>query len=195
MSVLWPSRDWRMESSARGGGFHGTTILGVRSGNKVALGGDGQVSFGDTVVKHGARKIRRMFNNTVLAGFAGTVGDAHALLERFEGRLDEFSGNLQRAAVELAREWRTDRALRRLEALLAVMDRGTSLIISGEGDVIEPDDGIIALGAGGPYALAAARALVEISPNMQARTVVEKALTITASICVYTNDRFAIEVL
>ena len=190
MSDLWPSRGSRAPAHV-----HGTTILGVRSGGKVALGGDGQVTFGETVVKHGARKVRRMYNNSVLAGFAGAAADAYTLLERFEGKLDELSGNLQRAAVELAKDWRTDRYLRRLEALLAVMDRSTSLIISGEGDVIEPDDGIIALGSGGPYALAAARALTDVMPDLEACTVVEKALKITASICVFTNDTFIIEEL
>ncbi|HEX9911671.1 MAG TPA: ATP-dependent protease subunit HslV, partial [candidate division Zixibacteria bacterium] len=143
--------------------IYGTTILGIRHKGKVAIGGDGQVSLENTIIKQNARKLRRLYNNTILAGFAGASADAFALFDRFEAKIEEFHGNLYRAAVELAKEWRMDKYLRRLEALLAVIDKEHALIISGNGDVIEPDDGIIAIGSGGPYALAAARALVEFS--------------------------------
>jgi ATP-dependent HslUV protease subunit HslV len=160
----------------------------------VAIAGDGQVSFGEVVMKHGARKVRRMYNDQVIAGFAGAAADAFALFAKFEAKLEEFNGNLSRAAVELAKDWRMDRALRRLEALLAVADREHSLIISGTGDVIEPDDGIIGIGSGGGYAAAAARALVKHS-NLSARAITEEAMRIAAGLCVYTNDQITIEEL
>ena len=172
----------------------GTTILSVRHRGQVAIAGDGQVSFGEMVMKHTARKVRRMYNDKVIAGFAGAAADAFALFAKFEAKLDEFNGNLPRAAVELAKDWRMDRALRRLEALLAVADREHSLIISGTGDVIEPDDGIIGIGSGGGYAAAAARALVKHS-NLSAREITEEAMRIAASLCVYTNDQITIEEL
>jgi ATP-dependent HslUV protease subunit HslV len=171
-----------------------TTILCVRHQGRVALGGDGQVSFGELVMKHTARKVRRMYKDTVLAGFAGAAADAFALFTKFEGKLDEFRGNLPRAAVELAKDWRMDRALRRLEALLAVANAEDSLIISGTGDVIEPDDGVIGIGSGGGYAAAAARALVKHS-TLSARDIVDEAMRIAAGLCVYTNDRITIEEL
>ncbi|MFI5341594.1 MAG: ATP-dependent protease subunit HslV [Candidatus Methylomirabilales bacterium] len=172
----------------------GTTILSVRHRGQVAIAGDGQVSFGEVVMKHTARKVRRMYNDTVIAGFAGAAADAFALVAKFEAKLDEFNGNLPRAAVELAKDWRMDRALRRLEALLAVVDREHSLIISGTGDVIEPDDGIIGIGSGGAYAAAAARALVKHS-DLTARQITEEAMRIAASLCVYTNDQITVEEL
>ena len=171
-----------------------TTILAVRHNARVAIAGDGQVSFGDVVMKHTARKVRRMYNDKVVAGFAGTAADAFALFAKFEAKLEEFNGNLPRAAVELAKDWRLDRALRRLEALLAVVDRDHSLIISGTGDVIEPDDGIIGIGSGGGYAAAAARALVRHS-TLSAREIAEEAMHIAAAICVYTNDQITVEEL
>lgn len=171
-----------------------TTILCVRHGGRVAMAGDGQVSFGDQVMKHTARKVRRMCNETVIAGFAGAAADAFALFAKFEAKLEEFRGNLPRAAVELAKDWRMDRALRRLEALLAVANADDSLIISGTGDVIEPDDGIIGIGSGGGYAAAAARALVKHS-TLSAREIVEEGMRIAAGLCVYTNDRVTIEEL
>ncbi len=174
--------------------FYGTTILGIRHKGRVAIGGDGQVSLENTIIKQNARKLRRLYNNTILAGFAGASADAFALFDRFEAKIEEFHGNLYRAAVELAKEWRMDKYLRRLEALLAVIDKEHALIISGNGDVIEPDDGIIAIGSGGPYALAAARALVEFS-DLDARGIVKKSLEIASSICVFTNDKITIEEL
>jgi ATP-dependent HslUV protease subunit HslV len=174
--------------------FHGTTILSVRRDGKVVIGGDGQVSLGNTVMKANARKVRRLYNDKVLAGFAGATADAFTLFERFEGKLEKHSGNLTRAAVELAKDWRTDRMLRRLEALLAVADRSASLIISGNGDLIEPEQGLIAIGSGGPYAQAAARALYE-NTTLDARGIVEKGLKIAADICIYTNDQLTIEEL
>jgi len=174
--------------------FHGTTIVSVRSANQVALGGDGQVSLGQTIMKGNARKVRRLYDDKVLAGFAGGTADAFTLFERFEGALEKFHGNLTRAAVELAKDWRSDRALRRLEAMLLVADVNASLLISGTGDVIEPENGVLAIGSGGPYAQAAARALVE-NTDLDARSVVEKALAIAGDICVYTNQQRTIEVL
>ncbi|KIH76275.1 ATP dependent peptidase CodWX, CodW component. Threonine peptidase. MEROPS family T01B [Geoalkalibacter ferrihydriticus] len=174
--------------------FHATTILCVRKDGTVALAGDGQVSFGNTVMKHTARKIRTMNDGKVLAGFAGSAADAFTLFEKFEGKLQEFRGNLTRAAVALAKDWRTDRVLRRLEALLVVADREATLVISGAGDVIEPDDGIAAIGSGGPYALAAARALAENSA-LSAGEIAEKAMRIAADICIYTNDQIKLETL
>jgi len=169
-----------------------TTILSVRHQGRVALAGDGQVSFGETIMKHTARKVRRLYQERILVGFSGAAADAFALFSRFEAKLEEYNGHLPRAAVELAKDWRTDRILRRLEALLAVADRDYSYIISGTGDVIEPDDGIIGIGSGGPYATAAARALVNFS-DLDARRIAEEAMRIAASICVYTNDRITIE--
>ncbi len=174
--------------------FRGTTILSVRRNGKVVLGGDGQVSMGNTVMKGNARKVRRLYNDQVLAGFAGGTADAFTLFERFEGKLEMYSGNLLRAAVELAKDWRTDRMLRRLEALLAIADSKSSLIISGNGDVIEPENNLIAIGSGGPYAQAAARALLE-NTELEARAIVEQALGIAADICVYTNRNLTIEEL
>jgi ATP-dependent HslUV protease subunit HslV len=172
--------------------LHGTTILSVRHRGRVVLGGDGQVTIGQTVLKSNARKVRRLHHDRVLAGFAGAGADALTLFERFEAKLLAVNGNLKRAAVELSKDWRTDRLLRRLEALLVVADREASLIVSGTGDVIEPEDGVCAIGSGGNFALAAARALVQHSP-LDARGVVEEALRIAARICVYTNDQLAIE--
>ena len=174
--------------------FRGTTILSVRRNGSVAVGGDGQVSMGDTVMKGNARKVRRLYNDTVIAGFAGGTADAFTLFERFEGKLEKYSGNLTRAAVELAKDWRTEKALRQLEALLVVADKETSLIISGNGDVIEPENNIMAIGSGGPFAQAAARALLE-NTELHAAEVVEKGLKIAADICVYTNDNLTIEEL
>jgi len=174
--------------------FHGTTIIGVRHKGQVAMAGDGQVTFNETVMKHNANKLRKLHNDTVLAGFAGSAADAITLFERFEGKLEEFAGNLPRAAVQLAKDWRTDKYLRRLEALLAVMDQKHGLILSGTGEVIEPDDHIVTIGSGGPYALAAARALLKHA-DLDARSVVRESMKIAASICVYTNDKIIIETL
>ena len=174
--------------------FHATTIVCARTDKQVALGGDGQVSLGQTIMKGNARKVRRLHGDTVLAGFAGSTADAFTLFERFEWTLEKFHGNLTRAAVELAKEWRSDRALRRLEAMLLVADSEASLLISGTGDVIEPEAGVIAIGSGGPYAQAAARALTE-NTSLEAREIVDKALQIAGDICVYTNDHRTIEVL
>lgn len=171
-----------------------TTVVAVRHRGRVAMGGDGQVSLGQTIVKHRARKVRKMYQGRVLAGFAGTAGDAFTLFERFEARLDEHRGNLRRAAVELAKEWRGDRVLRRLEALLAVTDAETSCIVSGTGEVIEPDDGLIGIGSGGPFALAAARALVNHS-ELDAGAIAREAMRIAAGICVYTNVEITVETL
>jgi ATP-dependent HslUV protease subunit HslV len=176
------------------GPFHATTVLSVRHAGRVAMAGDGQVSFGATVVKRGARKVRRVYQDRVLAGFAGTAADAFSLFERFEARLEAHRGNLRRAAVELAKEWRSDRVLRRLEALLAVADRETSFILSGTGEVIEPDDGLIGIGSGGPFALAAARALVAHS-DLDAKAIATESMRIAAEICIYTNDRITVEEL
>jgi len=174
--------------------FHGTTILSVRRGSSVALGGDGQVTLGNVVVKGGAKKVRRLYQDRILAGFAGGTADAFTLFERFEGKLDKHQGNLMRSAVELAKDWRTDRILRRLEAMLAVADREHSLIITGTGDVLEPEHGIVAIGSGGPFAQAAAKALLENS-SLAARDIVEKSLAIAADLCIYTNHQRTIEVL
>ena len=174
--------------------FHATTVACVRHKGRVALAGDGQVSIGQTIVKAGARKVRKVYQGRVLAGFAGAAADAFTLFAKFEAKLDEHRGNLQRAAVELAKDWRMDRVLRRLEALLAVADAEASFIISGTGDVIEPDDGLIGIGSGGPYALAAARALCAHS-NLPAEQIAEQALRIAAGICVYTNDHITVETL
>ena len=171
---------------------HATTILGVKRGNMVALAGDGQVTIGDIVLKHGARKIRLMHDGTVLAGFAGAVADAMTLFGKFEAQLKAWDGNLRRAAVELAKEWRTDRYLRRLEAQLIVADQVSLLVLSGDGDVIEPDDGVVAIGSGAPYATAAAKALVGHT-DLDARGIVEAAMRIAADICIFTNDHFTVE--
>lgn len=174
--------------------FDGTTILCVRRGNAVTVGGDGQVSLGNTRIKGNARKVRRLYGDKVIAGFAGGTADAFTLFEKFEGKLEKHSGNLTRAAVELAKDWRTDRAMRKLEALLLVADAETSLMVSGNGDVMEPEDGVIAIGSGGSFAQAAARALKE-NTELPAREVVEKALHIAADICIYTNHNLTIESL
>ena len=174
--------------------FDGTTVLCVRRDNLVVLGADGQVSFGDTVMKGNARKVRRLYSNKVLAGFAGGTADAFTLFEYFEGKLEKHSGNLVRSAVEMAKDWRTDRALRRLEALLVVADRDAMLVISGNGDVIEPEHNLVSIGSGGPYAQAAARALLENS-DLDARSITEKALNIAADTCIYTNHNLVIETL
>jgi ATP-dependent HslUV protease subunit HslV len=171
--------------------FHGTTILSARRGSAVALGGDGQVSLGNIIVKGGARKVRRLYSDRILAGFAGGTADAFTLFERFEAKLDKHQGNLVRSAVELAKDWRTDRILRRLEAMLAVADREKSLIITGQGDVLEPEHGLLAIGSGGPYAQAAARALLD-NTTLAPRDIVERALAIA---CIYTNHQRSIEVL
>ncbi len=174
--------------------IRGTTILAVRRGGKVVLGGDGQVSFGATVMKGNARKVRRLYHDRIITGFAGGTADAFTLFDRFEGKLEAHHGNLTRAAVELAKDWRTDRMLRRLEALLVVADPAATLVISGNGDVIEPEHDAIAIGSGGPFAFAAARAMLE-STELAARDIVERALKIAADICVYTNQNLVIEEL
>lgn len=178
----------------RGEKVRGTTILAVRHKGKVALAGDGQVTIGNTVMKQGAKKVRKLYKDQVIAGFAGATADAFTLFERFENKLDQYRGNLPRAAVELTKDWRTDRVLRRLEALLIVADREHTLIISGSGDVIEPDDGVAAIGSGGPYAMAAARALIKYS-SLEAKAIVEEAMRIASGICIYTNDQVVVEEL
>jgi ATP-dependent HslUV protease subunit HslV len=174
--------------------FHGTTILSVRRGTSVALGGDGQVTLGNVVVKASARKVRRLYQDRILAGFAGGTADAFTLFERFEAKLEKHQGNLTRSAVELAKDWRTDRILRRLEAMLAVADRESSLLITGSGDVLEPEGGLLAIGSGGPYAQAAARALLQ-NTTLSAAEVVKKALEIAGDLCIYTNQQHVIETL
>jgi ATP-dependent HslUV protease, peptidase subunit HslV len=174
--------------------FHGTTILSVRRGSQVAIGGDGQVTLGSIVVKATARKVRRLYHDKILAGFAGGTADAFTLFERFEAKLEKHQGHLQRAAVELAKDWRSDRILRRLEAMLAVADATSSLIITGQGDVLEPEHGIVAIGSGGAYAQAAARALLTHSP-LSAAEIVKEALTIAGELCIYTNQQHSVEVL
>lgn len=174
--------------------MEGTTVIAVRHKDRVAMAGDGQVTFGHTIMKHKARKVRRLYQNKVLAGFAGSVADAFTLFEKFEAKLEEYRGNLQRAAVELGKEWRMDRFLRRLEALLVVADREHLLVISGNGEIVEPDDGIAAIGSGGPYALAAARALVKYT-DLEAGAIAREALAIAASICIYTNGNIIVEEL
>jgi ATP-dependent HslUV protease, peptidase subunit HslV len=176
------------------GRIHATTILALRHGGKLVLAGDGQVSFGQTVMKQTARKVRRIYNGKVLAGFAGASADAFTLFDKFEKQLDQHNGNLRRAAVELAKDWRMDRVLRRLEALLITGDSDALLVLSGSGDIIEPDDDVIAIGSGGNYALAAARVLMKHS-NLDARTIAEEAMHAAAAICIYTNDRLVIEEL
>jgi ATP-dependent HslUV protease subunit HslV len=174
--------------------YKGTTILGILHDGKVAIAGDGQVTLEDTIMKKSANKIRRLDEDKILAGFAGSAADAFTLFGRFEAKIDEFSGNLPRAAVELAKEWRTDKYLRRLEALLVALNKTHALIISGDGDVIEPDDGIVAIGSGGPYALSAARALMN-NTKLSAETIVKKSLEVAADICIYTNDQIIVETL
>ena len=174
--------------------MHATTILAVRHHDRTVLAGDGQVTLGATVVKSGARKIRRLYNNSILAGFAGSAADSFALFTRFEAKLEQYRGNLERSAVELARDWRSDRLLRRLEAMLIVADRKATFLLSGTGDLIEPDDGIVAVGSGGPYAMAAARALARHSP-LDARQIAEEAMKIAADICIYTNSNLTVEEL
>jgi ATP-dependent HslUV protease subunit HslV len=174
--------------------FHGTTIVCVKIGEKVAMAGDGQVTLGNAAVKHTARKVRKIFEGKVLVGFSGATADAMTLFDKFEAKLEEFRGNLRRAAVELARDWRTDRILRRLEALLAVADRESMFLISGSGDVLEPDDNVVAVGSGGPYAQAAAKALSRHS-NLSASEIAEESLKIASEICIYTNDRITVEEL
>jgi ATP-dependent HslUV protease subunit HslV len=174
--------------------FRGTTICAVRRGDSVAVGGDGQVSFNNTVLKATARKVRPLFDGKIIAGFAGATADALTLFEKLEAKLNEYSGNLQRAAIELAKNWRTDKYLRRLEALLVAADKENLLLISGTGDVIQPDDNILAVGSGGPYALAAAKALVKHT-DLPADEIVKEAITLAADICIYTNDNIVVETL
>ncbi|MGB6199649.1 MAG: ATP-dependent protease subunit HslV [Candidatus Acidiferrales bacterium] len=185
---------WAQTDASSQLAMHATTVLCVRRDNKVVLAGDGQVTLGDHVMKHTAKKIRRLFEGKVLAGFAGSTADALSLFERFEGKLQEFHGNLQRASVELAKEWRKDRALRHLEALLVVADSKGTFLLSGNGDVIEPDDGLCAIGSGGPYALAAARALARHS-KLGAKEIAQEAMRVASEICIYTNGNVTIEEL
>lgn len=174
--------------------IHATTILAIRHGGRVVMASDGQVTLGETIVKHGARKIRRLYNDKVLAGFAGSAADSFALFSRFEAKLEQYRGNLERSAVELAKDWRTDRALRRLEAMLVVADDRFTFLLSGTGDLIEPDDGIVGIGSGGMFAVAAARALAR-QTQIEARVIAEIAMGIAAEICIYTNGNFSIEEL
>ena len=174
--------------------IHATTILAVRHRDHAVLAGDGQVTFGQTVVKQSARKIRRLYNDRILAGFAGSAADSFALFSRFESKLEQYRGNLERSAVELAKDWRTDRILRRLEAMLVVLDKTSTFLLSGNGDLIEPDDGIVAIGSGGPYALAAAKALAQ-NTELDARGIAEKAMVIASDICIYTNNQIVVEEL
>ena len=171
--------------------IHSTTILGIRKNGKVAIGGDGQVTFGETVLKSNAMKIRRLYNDKIIAGFAGATADAFSLFEKFEIKLEEFSGNLPKSVVELAKDWRTDKNLRRLEAMLVIMNKEHSFVVSGDGDVLEPDDDIVAIGSGAPYALAAARAYMD-SSRLSAGKIIEKSLGIAASICIYTNTKIKV---
>jgi ATP-dependent HslUV protease subunit HslV len=173
---------------------HSTTVLAVRHGGRAVMAGDGQVTFGNTVVKQSARKIRRLYNDRILAGFAGSAADSFALFARFESKLEQYRGNLERSAVELAKDWRTDRLLRRLEAMLVVLDTKSTFLLSGTGDLIEPDDGIIAIGSGGAYALAAAKALAQHT-SLDARAIAEQAMRIAADICIYTNATISLEEL
>jgi ATP-dependent HslUV protease subunit HslV len=174
--------------------FYGTTIIGVRHKNQVAMGGDGQVTLGQAIVKQKSKKIRKIYDNSILAGFAGAAADAFTLFERFEEKLERFSGNLPKVVVELAKDWRTDKYLRRLEAMLAIMDKQSTFLVSGTGDVIEPDDGIIAIGSGGNFALAAARSLIKYS-NLNAADIARESLQIAAEICIYTNQNIVVETL
>ncbi len=190
-SLTPPLATDRLEITAM---FHSTTILAVRQGDHTVLAGDGQVTFGQTVMKQGARKIRRLYHDRILAGFAGSAADSFALYSRFEAKLEQYRGNLERSAVELARDWRTDRALRRLEAMLIVADKDAMFLLSGTGDLIQPDDGLVAIGSGGPYALAAARALTRHT-SLPARDIAEQSMAIAADICIYTNHQIVIEEL
>ena len=174
--------------------IHSTTILAVRHRDRAVLAGDGQVTFGQTVVKQGARKIRRLYNDRILAGFAGSAADSFALFARFESKLEQYRGNLERAAVELAKDWRSDRILRRLEAMLVVLDKNATFLLSGNGDLIEPDDGLVAIGSGGPFALAAARALARHT-DLDARVIAERSMAIASEICIYTNGNLVVEEL
>jgi ATP-dependent HslUV protease, peptidase subunit HslV len=174
--------------------FHSTTILAVRHGGHSVMAGDGQVTFGQTVMKHNARKIRRLYNDRILAGFAGSAADSFALFARFESKLEQYRGNLERSVVELAKDWRSDRVLRRLEAMLIVLDANATFLLSGTGDLIEPDDGLVAIGSGGPYALAAARALAA-NTDLDAKTIAQKSMKIAGDICIYTNANIVIEEL
>jgi len=176
------------------GAIHGTTVLAVRHRDRTVMAGDGQVTFGDTVVKQAARKIRRLYNDRILAGFAGSAADSFALFSRFESKLEQYRGNLERSAVELAKDWRTDRVLRRLEAMLLVVDQQSMFLLSGNGDLIEPDEGIIAIGSGGAYAMAAARALARHTA-LSAREIAQEAMSVAAGICIYTNANITIEEL
>lgn len=196
-------KDWLSLSQASGSTrrddiltcvIHATTILAVRHQDRTVIAGDGQVTIGNTVMKHGAKKVRRLYNDTILAGFAGSAADAFSLFSRFEAKLEQYRGNLERAAVELARDWRSDRLLRRLEAMLIVADRKSTFLLSGTGDLIEPDDGIVAVGSGGPFALAAARALARHS-GLDARQIAEEAMRVASDICIYTNPNLTIEEL
>jgi ATP-dependent HslUV protease subunit HslV len=182
----------KSKSSNKKAQIRSTTVLAVRHGGKVVIAGDGQVTMGDTIMKSGARKVRRLYSDKVLAGFAGATADAFALFQRFESKLEQFHGQLNRAAVEMAKDWRTDKVMRNLEALLVVADNQSTLVISGNGDVIEPDDGIVAIGSGGPYALAAARALSRHS-GLSARQIAEEAMKIAGEICIYSNQNLVIE--
>jgi len=174
--------------------FHSTTILAIRHRDRAVIAGDGQVTLGDTIVKQGAKKIRRLYNNQILAGFAGSAADSFALFARFESKLEQYRGNLERSAVELAKDWRTDRALRRLEAMLIVLDKSSMFLLSGTGDLIEPDEGVLGIGSGGPYALAAAKALARHT-DLDAREIAERAMAVAASICIYTNNTLSLEEL
>ena len=174
--------------------IHSTTILAVRHRDRAVMAGDGQVTFGQTVVKQSAKKIRRLYNDRILAGFAGSAADSFALFARFESKLEQYRGNLERSAVELAKDWRSDRLLRRLEAMLIVLDKTSTFLLSGTGDLIEPDDGIVAIGSGGPFALAAAKAL-SANTDLDARAIAEKAMTIASEICIYTNATLTVEEL
>jgi ATP-dependent HslUV protease subunit HslV len=193
MTYLWPMSDPHSPQSGTPT-WHGTTILAVRKDGKVVLAGDGQVSLGQTVIKSSARKVRRLGNGKILGGFAGSTADAFTLFERLEAKLEQYPDQLTRACVELAKDWRTDRYLRRLEAMMAVADKTTSLVLTGTGDVLEPDDGVIGIGSGGNYALAAARALIDM-PGLDAEQVARKAMKIAADICVYTNTNLTVESL
>ncbi|HKQ86617.1 MAG TPA: ATP-dependent protease subunit HslV [Candidatus Acidoferrales bacterium] len=183
-----------MQTEGKTQKMHGTTILSVRKDNKVVVAGDGQVTLGESVIKHNAKKVRRLYDGKVLAGFAGSTADALSLFARFEGKLQEFHGNLARAAVELAKDWRTDRSLRHLDALLVVADGKATFLLSGNGDVIEPDDGICAIGSGGPFALASARALLKHT-KLSAKEIAQEAMRLASEICIFTNENFSIEEL
>jgi ATP-dependent HslUV protease subunit HslV len=195
MSIFWPrNRDLTPARAGFPTMFHSTTVLAVRHRDEAVMASDGQVTFGETIVKQSARKIRRLYNDRILAGFAGSAADSFALFARFEAKLEQYRGNLDRSAVELAKDWRTDRMLRRLEAMLIVMDARATYLLSGNGDLIEPDDGIIAIGSGGAYAMAAAKALARHT-ELPARTIAEEAMNIAGAICIYSNSVLTIESL